>query len=501
MTAQSGWAEDAEGRWVRLFAVALTTLLAVRLAALYFNGTDLFFDEAQYWYWSLEPAFGYYSKPPLIAWIIRASTDTCGLSEFCIRLPSPLIHTLTAIAVFAIGRQLYSTRTGVIAGLVMATLPGVSVSAGIISTDVPLLLFWAIALYAFAALFDTKAWWPALLLGFAIGAGLNAKYAMAWFFLCAIIYIAMTPDRRAIARDARLYAALAIGIAMIVPNVIWNASNSFATLSHTADNAKWGGSLIHPVKALEFFGAQFGVFGPVLFGALLVIGWRAWRYKLPEADRLLLAFCLPIIAIITMQAFLSRAHANWAAVAYVAASVLVTATMIRDVEWRWLRASLVLHVIVVMLAAAGTVIAGRVAMPFGADPFARTLGWQELAFATREEIDRANEAGRPFAAIVTDDRPVTAELLYYLRDTPVRILAWRMTAKPRDHFEMKQPFPGDLGERAGEARVLLVSTIGNNSPVLDAFASVEAIGEKDLPAGLSETRRVAFFALSGYKGR
>ncbi len=501
MTANAKWAESAEGRWIRLFAVALSALLGLRLVALYFNGTDLFFDEAQYWYWSLEPAFGYYSKPPLIAWIIRASTDTCGLSEFCIRLPSPILHTLTAIAVFAIGQRLYSTRTGVIAGLVMATLPGVSVSAGIISTDVPLLLFWAIALYAFAALFDTKSWWPALLLGVAIGAGLNAKYAMAWFFLCAIVYIAMTPERRSISRDVRLYAALAIGIAMIVPNVVWNASNSFATLSHTADNAKWGGSLFHPVKALEFFGAQFGVFGPVLFGALLIIGWRAWKYKLPEADRLLLAFCLPIIAIITLQAFLSRAHANWAAVAYVAASVLVTATMIRDVEWRWLRASLGLHVLVVMLAAAGTVMAGRVASPFGADPFARTLGWQEMAAATRTQIEAAKAAGKPFAAIVTDDRPVTAELLYYLRDTPAPVLAWRMTAKPRDHFEMKQPFPGDLGEQASQARVLLVSTIGAKSPVLEAFTDVEALGEENLPAGMSDTRRVAFFALSGYKGR
>ena len=47
--------------------VALGALLAIRLVALVFNRTDLFFDEAQYWAWSVEPAFGYYSKPPLIA--------------------------------------------------------------------------------------------------------------------------------------------------------------------------------------------------------------------------------------------------------------------------------------------------------------------------------------------------------------------------------------------------------------------------------------------------
>ena len=49
-----------------------------------------------------------------------------------------------------------------------------------------------------------------------------------------------------------------------------------------------------------------------------------------NADRLLLAFTLPIILIFIGQAFLLRAHANWAAGGYIAATVLVTATMLRD---------------------------------------------------------------------------------------------------------------------------------------------------------------------------
>ena len=102
-------------QWLGLLAGGLVGLLVLRLVALALNRTDLFFDEAQYWFWSLEPAFGYYSKPPLIAWIIGLSTGVCGVSEFCVRLPSPFLHTVTALGVFLIGRQLYDTRTGVIA--------------------------------------------------------------------------------------------------------------------------------------------------------------------------------------------------------------------------------------------------------------------------------------------------------------------------------------------------------------------------------------------------
>ena len=80
-------------------AVGLGVLLVVRLIALAWNATDLFFDEAQYWSWSREPSFGYYSKPPLIAWIIAVATSVCGDGEACIRLPAPLIHTATAVIV------------------------------------------------------------------------------------------------------------------------------------------------------------------------------------------------------------------------------------------------------------------------------------------------------------------------------------------------------------------------------------------------------------------
>jgi len=480
--------------WFALLLAGLATLLCLRLAALYANATDLFFDEAQYWAWSVDPALGYFSKPPLIAWIIGAATTACGAGEACVRLPSPLLHTATALAVFWLGSRLYDARIGALSALAFATLPGVSLSAGIISTDVPLLLCWALALVGFTALPTTDKLWPALLLGVALGAGLNAKYAMVWFIVCAGVYFFFAPERRALLRDWRLYLALAIGVAMIVPNLVWNYTNSFATFSHTADNANWGGSLLHPNKALEFFGAQFGVFGPILFGALLVIAWRA-RKGIGDPDRLLLAFSLPIIAVILAQALLSRAHANWAAPAYVAASVLVVASMVRDGAWGWLKASFAISAVVLALLIFGTATAGRLPLPLKPDPFARTLGWREVAEATRAELARAAADGKPFAAVLSDDRAMTAELLYYLRDEPTPILAWRVGA-PHDHFEMTRPFTAST-----PAPVLLVRAGEEEAgPAAASFASVEKIADRVLPAGSNAQRRVSFFALAGYKG-
>src|SRR3954468_20722859 len=126
--------------------VILAGLTVVRLIGLKLSTVDLFFDEAQYWAWSREPAFGYFSKPPLLAWTIALAERVCGSSEACIRAPAPILYFGTSLLVYAIARQLYDVRTAFWAALSLALATGCVFSARIISTDVPLLLFWALAL-------------------------------------------------------------------------------------------------------------------------------------------------------------------------------------------------------------------------------------------------------------------------------------------------------------------------------------------------------------------
>jgi hypothetical protein len=112
-----------------LAAGLLAALTLIRLIGLKFSVVDLFFDEAQYWAWSREPAFGYFSKPPLIAWIIGASTSLCGGGEACIRISSPLFHAGSAIVLFFAARALYDAGVAFYAALSMALATGVVFSA------------------------------------------------------------------------------------------------------------------------------------------------------------------------------------------------------------------------------------------------------------------------------------------------------------------------------------------------------------------------------------
>src|SRR5258708_6888429 len=98
----------AYGAWATVAVIAIT---AVRLFWLAVQPADLYPDEAQYWFWALHPALGYYSKPPLVAWLIALTTGVFGDSEFAIRLSAPLLHAIAAGVVYAVAARRYDLRT------------------------------------------------------------------------------------------------------------------------------------------------------------------------------------------------------------------------------------------------------------------------------------------------------------------------------------------------------------------------------------------------------
>jgi 4-amino-4-deoxy-L-arabinose transferase-like glycosyltransferase len=366
-----------------------------------------------------------------------------------------------------------------------------------ISTDVPLLFAWALALLAFAHIREASSLPMAVVLGVALGIGLNAKYAMSYFVACAAIYFIVAPARAPLLKRPHLWISLAIGLLLITPNLIWNRTHEFATFTHTAVNVGWTGSLVNPGKAAEFFVAQFGVFGPVLFGTLIAIVWRARSSfaALPDEDRLLLAFSIPIILVVTIQAFLSRAYANWAAPAYVAASILVTAYMVRGHMWTWLRASLAINVVIALAIGVGNWQAGNFALPGVGDPFSRTLGNRELAASVRGVLDEEKAAGRPVETIVAIDRELVAPLLYYAPEIAPKLYAWPTGAKPRDHFEFTRPLPPTATEP-----ILLVTRQVAPKAVLDKFSIARTLETRQISAGRYTKRKVNFTVLTGRRG-
>ena len=94
--------------WTWALSAALVLTLA-RLMAMRLSPLQLYPDEAQYWLWSRHLEFGYFTKPPLIAWMIRATT-LGGDAEPLVRLSSPLLHAAAGLFLFGAARRLYDAR-------------------------------------------------------------------------------------------------------------------------------------------------------------------------------------------------------------------------------------------------------------------------------------------------------------------------------------------------------------------------------------------------------
>ena len=417
-------------------AAVIVTLTAARLFALKFSVVDLFPDESRYWAWAQTPAFGYFSKPPLIAWIIAGAGDICGSSEACVRAPAPLFYAGTALLSFFIARHLYGERAAFWTGLSIALATGVVFSARIISTDVPLLFFWALALLAYVKLLDapSSAW--SALLGLALGLGLLAKYAMIYFLLGALVASWVDPAARALWRQRGFWLALGIALLLIAPNLIWNATHDFVTFRHTRGNVLDGKLNVNPLGPLAFLASQFAVCGPIVFAAFLFALVRPSRFPLERADRIMIAFALPPLALVTAAALLTSAEANWAAPSAISIIVVAVALLVRQGQRRWLLCSLGLGIALQLSLAVADAFADRISLPFLRQPdiYRRTMGWEEISSLVRRAAD-ANGA----QSIAAEHKDVVASLLYYLRHDPWPIFSRSTDAVPASQFDLDRP--------------------------------------------------------------
>ena len=350
-----------------LLIFGLFALIVYRSVSGFFSPLPLQVDEAQYLGWARDLAFGYYSKPPMIAWMLAANQAACdavGLGgpdwiEGCARVSQAFALGFAGLFAALTSWALFQNKAAALAAaLLLLTSPLFGFLSLFATTDAWLLMFWSVGLWAFVKAIDFQSeafsdrrgperlgYW--IFCGIAVGLGLLAKYSMGVFFISALLVL--LAQRRLFSRGPWVAAVTAVLI--FSPNLIWNAVHGFPTLSHHLEIAQvqqgpaaapW--TLSGALQSLAEFGAaQFLLLGPFALLALLL--WMPaalrgrWSSQAMRPISLLLMFALPMLAIIVLQAVTSRAFANWAAPAYLAIGILVgwlwTADQANSRSYRW----------------------------------------------------------------------------------------------------------------------------------------------------------------------
>src|SRR3954467_14182626 len=112
---------------------------------------DLSGDEAQYWDWSRNLDLSYYSKGPLVAYIIRASCAIFGDTMPAVRFPALLLGVGTSLFTYFLTARLFRSERLALGAVLLNHIVPMFVPGSILMTIAPPFFFcWAAATF-FAA--------------------------------------------------------------------------------------------------------------------------------------------------------------------------------------------------------------------------------------------------------------------------------------------------------------------------------------------------------------
>ena len=360
---------------VALALLGLAALVRVALAA----GTDLYFDEAYYWQWSQALDWGYFDHPPLIAWLIGA---------LGVRTSALLCGAATIAVVGLLARDVYgSSAAGLRAAALFSVVPAAVLSGVWATPDAPLMLCWALTLWAL----HHERW---VLAGLAAGFAMLAKYPA---LLLGASYLALAARERRLPRG--IWVTLLLGAALFLPVVLWNAEHAWVGFGFQLKHGLGGRGGLRTFG--EFLAGQVGMAGP---GLLLFTLWWAWRG--PREQFLLRAAAALPLAVFGLAAMRTRGEANWPAMAYISACVGLAGA-----SRRWQLASLVGALLVTLGGASHLLF--PVVHPKRDVLLSRAHGWRALAALRHPEQLFPGAPAKPPEVVWTPSYQLASQVAYY----------------------------------------------------------------------------------------
>jgi 4-amino-4-deoxy-L-arabinose transferase-like glycosyltransferase len=414
-----------EKRWAwRLGAVGLIALAAVlRIAYLTHDcPLDLAPDEAHYWDWSRHLDWSYYSKGPLVAYLIRLSCELFGSwshalignEMLAVRLPAVVCGSLLLASIYVLAVQVYSRERWAFAAVGIAlTLPLIAAGSSLMTIDAPFTCCWGWALvFGHCALFGGKSeirnpksetnpkheiqnskcgiscfgfgacfgfrisnfgFWTAA--GLCVLAGILAKHTMVLWVPMLCLFLFVTPALRPILWSGRFWWMTTLGALGGLPILIWNMRNGWVTLLHERGHAGMDESLSW-FGPLRYLGTQ----AAVLLGFWFVAWARAaWTHRPGKEPRPEIAYLwwmsVPMIAFFGLFSLRNGGgEPNWPVAGYISGMVLTVGWLANELgQPRPIYRRLAITGIG-LTCAVGLLLTALVHQP----PFVRPL-WQQLA--------------------------------------------------------------------------------------------------------------------------
>jgi 4-amino-4-deoxy-L-arabinose transferase-like glycosyltransferase len=461
-----------EARLVRNTALTVVALVVLRLVGAAW--TPITFDEAYYWIWAKNLAFGYYDHPPAVALVIRLGTMIAGDTELGIRLVSILLALPMSYAIYRAAEILFrDKRVAANATILLNVTLMAAVGTLIVTPDSPLLVASSVVLFFLAKLLESTrgAWWLAV--GAAVGVALLSKYTAMFFGPAILIWLIGVPKLRRWFLSPWLYLGGLVALAVFSPVIIWNADHHWVSFIK-----QLGRSQIDHFRLsflAELIPTQIAFATPLVF-VLGAMGLYALmrREGGALASRALVSAMFWVITIYFLWHSLhARVEANWFAPVYpalaIAAAVAADVTRwerfpraVANFCWRWASpVGVVMFAALIVQANTGWISGYR------RDATVRSIGVGWTALAAEIEATRVRVGA---SCVLAPDYGTASWLTFYLPKgtcvvQPTQRIRW---------VNMPEPDPAKLS-----GKLLWVDEVRTSLQpyVTDTFARIERVGE------------------------
>jgi hypothetical protein len=307
--------------------------------------------EAYYYTWSRFLDFSYYDHPPLIAWMVRATT-ALGSSPAAVRLGPVLAAGAFGLLFYRLAERLFRPRTAFFALVLVTALPVFLFSSFALNPEAPLAPLWIGFLVVLEGMRKRDGWHRPVLAGALLGFAFLAKYTAVLLVPAAILYVASSRPTRRWLRRPSFYAGGALALAIAMPVLLWNQARGWPSVRlHLVERASAalpvaGENRINQLVAvssssgaglLESFlrvvVGQLLSYSPIL-APLLVVGIvrAVRRARTDDRDLFLAAFSVPVLVpLVAAMTRFQDAEQHWTMMAVMPAAI--AAGRILDESW------------------------------------------------------------------------------------------------------------------------------------------------------------------------
>ena len=453
----------------------------------YHSGLDLAPDEAYYWDWSRKLDWGYYEKPPLVAWSFALVKAILGSTTFSIRAGNAFITIGTVLGILFLVKRTFASRVGLWTVVTIVLTPGMAAAAFIFTIDTPLMFFWTWGCFITFLAVLKKTWLLWILSGVFIGAACLAKQVAMIFPFALVFVLFISPAHRNQLRSPKVWTSIFISYAMLLPPLIWNHGHDWITFSHSAHHVEIDPThLVRPNLFFEYLGSQAGLLGPVLFVLVFIALWLYLKkgvLSLGFRNTFLIFLSYPALLGFHFISLFSRVHPNWPDTFYITAYPLTVAWAMEKKDDEeigkmkkrklWLAIGICVGALFTFLTYYPSVLS-ELGFPLTAktDPTIRLSGWSELGEEVgqvAEGLEQTQQWKQGNYFFFSNKRDYVCELAFYLPGQP-RVFFW--VSKPK--LETQYQVWGGLERRYGQNGIF-VTRDGSPIPgnLVACFGKVE----------------------------